>query len=422
MNNKFFDTNTINSDADSTIRGMFFQKLRACNRLLDALDGDNRAIMCAIEFFDDVLQVDTSDVNSLLVTEQDKLKITPISLNSKEVINSIRIFFDNWRSQTMNSQNIKFAFYTNTTIAKENKTSLLKENNINLPNEPIIELLIKNQYDEVLEIFKLIFIDYYLHKHEQNLAKDKKDEYKKFKYIIESITDDEWKKFLSLIEWHFDKEDEITLKNMVKEKIRKLCIKYDIEEKFTDNIFSEIMMMIEIGSFEKDFLNKVVHVSELKILFLEKQRTININQLANSRIDPVYQKWDDISCDDIRNIEEKIKNVCNEYGEDIEDIQDDCVEGSFEEKQHDNKKAVKAFKYRIYKLCKKILKKNINKLNFSKIEIDEFIEIMTNECEIHIEDKCKTYDTIPFRDRDMIRKMVLILIDECYLSFDKGGV
>ncbi|ABR47069.1 hypothetical protein Amet_0844 [Alkaliphilus metalliredigens QYMF] len=420
MINESFNTNIIDSNADSPIRGIVLQKLRAFNKLLDALSEKNFGIMCAIEYIDDVIEVDSSEQRTKITAEQDKLNVKSFSMNSHQVINSIRIFFDNWREKTMNSESIKFVFYTNTVIAKERMTALLTENSVKLPERPILKLLIEKEYDKALPVFKIIFKDYYISQHEQNLKKEEKEKIEIFQQIINQVTDEEWKLFLNLIDWNFEQEDEKILIASVKDKIGKLCDEYDVKLRYIDSIFNEIMSMIEMGTFQDDFLNKVVHVAQLKVLFLEKARIVQ----SEEYLDPAHQKWDDICCEDIRNLKEKVESVCNQYGEDIEDLQDDYVEGAYEQEHHNNLKAVKAFKYRIYKLCEREIRKAMkvsDTTDMSKIQIDNFVSTMTDKCETLISDKAKTYNTIPFKDRDMIRKTILILFEECYLAFDKGG-
>jgi len=416
-----FNTNTINSEADSAVRGIFYQKLRAFNRLLDAIDSENMGIMCAIEYIDDVIEVDGSNLGKVITTEQDKLKCRPVSLNSHEVINSLRIFFDNWREKTMNSEKINFAFFTNSSIAKEKSTQLLKQAGVELPEKPILELLISLKYDDVLEPFKVVFKDYYIQQHEKNLKENEKSKIAIYKSIVDMMSDDEWKSFLSLIEWNFGIEDELDLQTKTKERIEKLCKEYDVKNRYVDSIFNEVMSMIEVGAFESDFLNKVVHVSQVKLLFVEKTKKIEREEI----LDPMHKKWDEIVCNDIRNLQEKIESVCLDYGDDIEELQDDYIEGAYEQDNHINKKAVKAFKYRIYKKCERKLKKiklDLEQNELSKEDVDRYIDEMTDECESLILDKSKTYSTIPFKDRDMIRKTVLILFEECYIAFDQEVV
>lgn len=45
------------------------------------------------------------------------------------------------------------------------------------------------------------------------------------------------------------------------------------------------------------------------------------------------------------------------------------------------------------------------------------MENLTDEAEKLILDKAKTY-SVAFEDRDMVRKTILLLFQDCYLAFD----
>lgn len=47
----------INTDADSSLKGIGLQKVRAAERLLRALIDGKRAVLCTIEHIDDVLEI-----------------------------------------------------------------------------------------------------------------------------------------------------------------------------------------------------------------------------------------------------------------------------------------------------------------------------------------------------------------------------
>ena len=114
-------------DADSSIKGIGLQKIRAAERLLRALLENKRAVFCTIEHVDDVLEVDVEQETTNYTAEQNKSYSTDFSMNSHEVKNSLRIFFDNWYGTVEASESIRFVFYTNTNIKKENKVGVLKD-------------------------------------------------------------------------------------------------------------------------------------------------------------------------------------------------------------------------------------------------------------------------------------------------------
>lgn len=165
----------------------------------------------------------------------------------------------------------------------------------------------------------------------------------------------------------------------------------------------------------------MVNVFEIKLLFKEFETQAKIEEV----IDPVHKKWDEIDNNDIRDLEEKILNVCPEYDEDdLEDLKDDFVDGKFEQESYQEIKSIKSYNYRIYKICKRKIKRilrNKEQCKFTTEEINNIIDTLTGLCEEYILDKGKTYK-IPYRDKDMIRKTILILFQECYLALDKVGV
>ena len=119
MIKEVLQTEQINTDADSSIKGIGLQKIRAAERLLGALLENKRAVFCTIEHIDDVLEVDVEHETTNYTAEQNKSYSTDFSMNSHEVKNSLRIFFDTWYGTVEVSESIKFVFYTNTNIKKE---------------------------------------------------------------------------------------------------------------------------------------------------------------------------------------------------------------------------------------------------------------------------------------------------------------
>ena len=89
--------NNIDTSADSNIKGMGLQKLRATERLLEAIILEKQGIYCTIEYVDDVIEMDFSKENTCIQTEQNKNYKSAFSINSDEVKNSLRIFLDTWR-------------------------------------------------------------------------------------------------------------------------------------------------------------------------------------------------------------------------------------------------------------------------------------------------------------------------------------
>lgn len=403
--------NEINTNADSNLKGFGLQKMRATERLLRALLENRKCVFCTIEYIDDVLEVDFSNEQSMFQTEQNKNYSKPFSMNSEEVKNSLRIFFDTWR-KVEDSESITFLFYTNTKIAKESKIGVLKTIIEDLPKEPLIQLLIDEKYDEALPFIIPILKDYYIEQHQKHTVDNSY-----YETLVEGMEYEEWKKFFGLIEWKFDEDDEQEIRDKIKTLIIQLCEKYNADVKYSGKIFACILDLIDTGALETDFLKKLVPVSDVKLLFYDYVREAKVHE----KLDPVHTKWDGLKCDDVRNLEEKILNVCPNFDKDILlDYEDDFIDGKFEQEHYTDMKEVKAYNYRIYKVCERHIRNLLKEedIRLSEDDIIKTLRELSEEAEKIILDKNKTYK-IPFLDKDMFHKTVLILFQECFIALDK---
>ena len=417
MIKEVLQTDQINTDADSSIKGIGLQKIRAAERLLRALLENKRAVFCTIEHVDDVLEVDVEQETTNYTAEQNKSYSTDFSMNSHEVKNSLRIFFDNWYGTVEASESIRFVFYTNTNIKKENKVGVLKDIEESLPEEPLLQLLCDKKYKEAFPFVLPIFKKYYLEQHKKHIANE--EDIELYEKILDSMTEEKWEKFFDLIEWNFGKPNEIEVRENVEKSVGEICLKYGVDQKYASIVVAQMLDMIESRKFESDFLRRIVHVGEIKSLFLEFAQEAKIQE----KLDPMYKKWDDIHCDDVRNINEKFLCVCPDYERDsLEELEEEYIDGAYEQSHHQNHRQVKAYNYRVYKTCQKNIKKFLKEQKgiFSQDKIEAFIEELTCEAYKLIQDKAKTYD-VAFEDQDMVRKTIIILFQDCYLSLDEGG-
>lgn len=404
----------INTDAEASIKGIGLQKLRAAERLLKALLDNRRSILCTIEHIDDVLEVNMEQEATEYITEQNKSYSTPFSMNSEEIKNSLRIFYDNWR-KVEESESIVFVFYTNTSISKEKKVGVLKDIENELPKRPLLELLINREYDLAFPFVLPIFRKYYIEQHRKHTKQPLF-----YEQLMDSLSDSDWKKFFDRIEWCFGEGDEQITRNNISLLVAELCARFDVNVKYVDKIVASILDMVESRALEDDFLKKIVHVGEVKSLFLEFAREAKIQE----KLDPIHLKWDLITCDDIRDLNKKILTVCPEYPSDLlDEMEDEYVDGSFEQRQYPDVREVKAYNYRVYKVCKKMVSRVIKekKDSYSSDDINLILEELTTEAEKIILDKAKTYK-IPYLDRDMVHKTILLLFQECFLAFDGRSV
>lgn len=406
--------NVINTDADSNLKGIGLQKLRAAKRLLEALIDNKKCIFCTIEYVDDVIAIDIGNPTSEINTEQNKNYTSPFSINSEEVKNSLRIFFDTWR-KVEEDENITFTFYTNTSICKEKKVGEIKRLDLELPDEPVIELLTKKEYMKALPIVIPVLKDYYIEQHKKH-SKD----ITYYKGLINQMEQSDWERFFKLIEWKFNEDDETELRGNILSVVEALCSKYGVDAKYSKGILSCIVDLIETQSLEKEFLNKIVHVAQIELLFKEFAFEVKIEE----KLDPMHKLWDGIENNDSRDLQDKILYVCKDFDMDtLSELTDEFIEGKYEQSSYQDIREIKAYNYRIYSACRKQIKlilKEKQNFGFSEKEIEEIFEDLTDVSEQHILDKGKTYK-IPYKDKDMVRKTILILFQECFLALDKVG-
>ena len=337
----------INTDADSNLKGIGLQKVRAAERLLKALIDGKRAVFCTIEHIDDVLEIDADGEKTDYTTEQNKSYTSGFSMNSKEIKNSLRIFFDNWHGIVESSESMRFVFYTNASIIKEKKVGVLKNIKEELPEQALIQLLIEKKYECAFPFVLPIMKEYYIEQHKKH-AQD----IDIYEQLWESMTFEKWKIFFDLIEWNFEQKDEKEVRREIEDLIKQLCCKFNVDLRYSDRIVAQILDMVELRTFETDFLHRMVHVGEVKSIFLEMAQESKIQE----KLDPLHVKWDSIKCDDIRDINDKFLGVCPTFDVDLlEELEEEYIEGSFEQSQHQDHRQVKAYNYRVYRVCKKII-------------------------------------------------------------------
>lgn len=351
MISEVLQSNQINTNADASIKGIGLQKVRAAERLLKAVLQEKKALYCMIEHVDDVLEGNWQGEVVKYTAEQNKSYSVDFSMNSHEIKNSLRIFFDTWLGTVEMSESIQFVFYTNVKFKKENKAGVFKDKEVTFPDEPLLQLLSEKRYDEAFPFVLPIFKAYYIEQHSKHVKTP--EDMEKIQKILDTMTVEKWKKFFGLIEWNFGEADEIAVRKSIDNLVEQLCVHFDVNKKYAEVITAKILDMIESRKFEKDFLHSIVHVSEVKILFLEFAQEARVEE----KLDPMHEKWDEIECSDVRNIGEKFLSVCAEYEKDsLEELVDEYIDGAYEQSHHQNHRQVKHYLF-LYKEIKIIGKK-----------------------------------------------------------------
>lgn len=182
-------------------------------------------------------------------------------------------------------------------------------------------------------------------------------------------------------------------------------------------------------------LNQTGKSIELKALSLNHFKDLIIG--CNVKINEVYlsstslnedtsgaELFDKTKPSDVRILKDKLQAVCKNISERRINKYSRDVATGIEETQRYNPQQIQAMKYRIFEVCQEVLLNFVegrSENELSQQEIDNLLDSFTNKAEEIILDKSKDYH-YPLTNRDILRKMILDLIDTCYLSFDEEGV
>lgn len=140
--------------------------------------------------------------------------------------------------------------------------------------------------------------------------------------------------------------------------------------------------------------------------------------------DSASQEWDNLEKKDVRNFKDKILSVNEQIrSQRITKYCQDIASGKAELLSFSERK-VSAMRYRIFEVCQAELLEFCEENEtdeLTKQQIIDLIERYTNKACGIIEEKSTDY-SYPLKNKDLLRKMVLALIDDCYLSFDEQGI
>lgn len=402
---------TINRDAGDKSKGFRLQRLRALKLLLDQIEekGEGVCVFASTEYLDDVYIKTVTHEDSIVLTEGDKNydESKSFSFMSKEVTNSLIIFLDNWLTCDF-SESLYYCFYTNVGYTKERQVAIIKNLQITLPEQPILEYLInKNLNSNIIDCIKKRLI----YEYTEQYSKRKEEGYLK---VIKSFTDEKWRKFLMRIDWKFGQYDDKELEKslVVKLSSRSFFEHLDITNK------EKLVIDILLSQFAekeviKDPMVKNVSVRDVENVFLK------ISKDVIKKDDPIYDVWGSLEPPkDTRGLKQKIIDVDKDYRKIKIGIKARQVAAIKAEYESLTEQEQGSYRYRVFEACQEKLVQLIDE--DKAVDIDIWLEEMFKESKKHIEDKSKDFSYAITSD-DSIRKTILELIDSCFLSFDEEG-
>ena len=227
------------------------------------------------------------------------------------------------------------------------------------------------------------------------------------------------------------KVEETLLKYKEEYNFKKVVMLYAVMEKPTrTKKFDDLIdKKFDFDEWDLTDLNKKINdcksedLQEIQNIFLRDvlpQINNSFLSIDSSGID----EWPKIESTDVRNFKDKILAVNGSIREArINKYCRDIASGKVELSKHSDR-FVSAMKFRIFEVCQEELMDfcdSFTEGELSNEQIKNLIERYTDKAVEVIEDKSKDYN-YPLKNRDILRKIVLALIDECYLSFDYIGI
>lgn len=189
------------------------------------------------------------------------------------------------------------------------------------------------------------------------------------------------------------------------------------EGKFTVEEWDLKDLLKKINDCEFDTLESITNLIRKDIL------TIIPEQETNNDFSAI-EKWEETNPTDFRNITDKLKSACSTIKEvRIKKYCMDIASGQVELARHSDR-VISAMKFRIFEVCQNELIEFIENQesdDLTQTEISALIEKYTDRAFEIIQDRSLDY-SYPLKNRDILRKIVLALINECYLSFDEEGI
>lgn len=214
-------------------------------------------------------------------------------------------------------------------------------------------------------------------------------------------------------------------------KYNKLFMQYSVIDKpKRTSDFNDIIN----GSFDfeerdlKDLVGEIIDcdLEKLKEItaFIEEDILVHFDSYKKVEDISAIEQWEEVELNDSRNMPDKLLSVCNTIKEArINKYCRDIASGKIELRNY-SERYVSAIKYRIFEVCQEELLNFVEENEAKELTVEEInglIDRYTDRAVEIIEDKAQEY-AYPIKNRDLLKKTVLALIDECYLSFDEEGI
>lgn len=407
--------NLINRDASDKYKGFRYQKLRLAKKMLELIKANPRTNIIAIpEFRDDGYLVGKSGQQ---IFEQNKEYSNNFTFNSEEVRKSMVNFIDNF-FDLHNDPYLHFVFYTNVEYAKERQSGLLDKLELKPLDKPVIKFLIEHNFnDSVIDFVSKVLMQTY--RDEYNIHHNKPETYKCFYEKVIEMSREDWVQFLKQVTFQFGKGDLDHLVLELNSEI-KLCSYYSIDHvNKEEQIKSCILEKIDGRMAESHITQKMLNFETIRNVFYEIGSKDN-----NLMFDELHIYWSEVTEEldtekKFRNLSDKVKAVCENFkGTTMKRYNREATTVRDEIKKYD-KRQIYALRFRVYESMERyfdndgFIFKNSYIYEELTLQVKKLKENVVNDIDVLKKD----FD-YGVKNNITIEKMVLLLIDECFYSFD----
>ncbi|WEE25121.1 hypothetical protein [Aeromonas hydrophila] len=417
----------INREAAKTSgSGLLFQRVRAVHRLLNLISKlGKKTCYCATEFIEDSATLTVDDGVATIEIEENKNYSSGLSFNSEAIKNTIVAFADQYINYFKDSKTIDFSIFCHANLSDErieNSTlqavapdfplSQTKTTKLNI----LKKLVIKDELtQDEITIAKALFVEEYKKQYAVYADKEKKTivSYAGNHKIISQWDNNDFYLFLSSIEFIITESDNDTYDDEVMKCIKD-CQFYDHRHHGLENIIlSALESLFDRSQQDERKFGRFVSREKVQVIFL--QATSNQNELKP--IDPVWKAFESLDVSDQRNLEEKIKVVCNDIKEKkVQRLSFSATKARTNEELFGQEYV--SLRCNFYEWCSEYIEGNFSQLEYSVDDLMTHLDKMVDLCYDNIQQLKKTY-RMSIDDKLTIRGIILTLVDDCYLAFDE---
>ncbi|WP_225412041.1 hypothetical protein [Stigmatella hybrida] len=401
----------ISRDVGRQGKGFRLQKIRAAKFIISSLSNAQAVqAYAAVEYREDVYCVTATEHATATDLEQDKNydQSNTFTLASSEFLKAMVNFIDCWVEEDQ-SPKVSFGFYSNCEAGKEINAGRVKDLQIKLPKQPMLELLQKRAYQEphFLPAAKKLIVAEYTDQYQAKIIKGNLP-------LIEVWDDQTWTTFFDRINILLGSEDDEQAEKSALAQIRASPYFSSRHIGKEELILSHVIDLFDKKQRAADTVERFVHRAEVELTFLKAAAG------EIKRSDPTWDQWEKLAPADGRNLQGKIQAAHpNASKHLIDSLARKAAASLAEQIAHEQDKNLRALKFHAFDECTDLIPELVLTKFQSDSDIKQRIDLLTQAATKRIATRAKDY-SYPIANDDSIRGIVLWLFDSCFLSFDSN--